>query len=83
MRRVPWESALLFRSRKKKAAERVNLESNLGFRSGFVLAKLGHDLREQYQEVLTAPLPAEMEKHLDRLKGPGATVERLDDFKRG
>jgi len=68
----------LFRSRKPKRSE----GPKLGFRPTFVLAKLGHDLREQYADMLHAPLPEEIERPLDHLKGPGAGVERLDDRRR-
>lgn len=69
---------MLFRSRKPKVPE----GQKLGFRSTFVLAKLGHDLREQYASLMSAPLPEEIERPLERLRGPGAEVESLDDHRR-
>jgi hypothetical protein len=69
---------VLFRSRKPQAPG----GPKLGFRSTFVLAKLGHDLREQYTDLLNAPLPEEIERPLEQLRGPGAEVENLDDRRR-
>lgn len=71
------ERALLFKSLRKKGQE----TPRLGFRSGFVLAKLGFDLREQYKDVLNEPLSDEIERSLERLRGPGGGVTRLDDHK--
>jgi hypothetical protein len=51
----------------------------LGFRSNFVLAKLGYDLRELYQDVLNEPFPGEIERPLERLCGPGRGVIRFPD----
>ena len=42
--------------------------SNLGFRSMFVLAKLGFDLRNQYEDLLNEPLPEEFGRTLDQLQ---------------
>ncbi|HEX2552143.1 MAG TPA: hypothetical protein VHL98_00480 [Microvirga sp.] len=53
----------------------------MGFRSSFVLAKLGFDLRERYKEVLDEPFPEEIERSLERLRGPGGGVTRLEDHK--
>ncbi len=53
----------------------------LGFRSSFVLAKLGFDLRERYKDILDEPLPEEIERSLSRLLGLGGAVTRLDDHK--
>jgi hypothetical protein len=57
-------------------------EPKLGFRSTLVLAKLGYDLREQYNGSLDEPLTPQLEQVLERLLGPGADVETLDDHKR-
>jgi hypothetical protein len=54
----------------------------LGFRSPFVLAKLGHDLRGQYEALFAGPLPGEIEGPLERLRGPGGEVEWLDERRR-
>jgi hypothetical protein len=54
----------------------------LGFRSTLVLAKLGYDLREQYNGLLEQPMTPELENALERLLGPGADVETLDAHKR-
>ena len=42
--------------------------SRLGFRSPLFLAKLGFDLRDQYDEVLSEPLPEDLRRSLDRLE---------------
>lgn len=69
---------MFFRSRKQKGPE----SPKLGFRSAFVLAKLGHDMRAHYTDVLDASLPEEIERPLERLRGPGSAVEQLDDRRR-
>jgi hypothetical protein len=56
-------------------------EPKLGFRSTLVLAKLGHDLREQYNASLDEPMAPELEQALERLLGRGA-IENLDAHKR-
>ncbi len=67
----------MFNSSRKKGQE----APKLGFRSSFVLAKLGYDLREQYKDVVDEPLPEEIERSLERLRGPGGGVTRLEDYK--
>lgn len=57
-------------------------EPKLGFRSTLVLAKIGYDLREQYNVALNEPMAPELEQALERLLGPGADVETLDEHKR-
>ncbi len=57
-------------------------EPKLGFRSTLVLAKLGYDLREQYNGVLNEPMTPELEQAVARLVGPGAEVQVLDEHKR-
>jgi hypothetical protein len=57
-------------------------ETKLGFRSSLVLAKLGYDLREQYNRVTNEPMSPELEQAIERLLGPGADVEDLDEHKR-
>ena len=42
--------------------------SHLGFRSSLVLAKLGFDLRDQYEDLLSEPLPEELGRLLNRLE---------------
>ncbi|HEV2606266.1 MAG TPA: hypothetical protein VGU24_21665 [Microvirga sp.] len=74
----PEEMRVLFRSRKPRIPE----GQRLGFRSTFVLAKLGHELREQYADLLNAPLPKEIERPLERLRGSRAEVESLDEPRR-
>lgn len=41
--------------------------AHLGFRSFFVLAKLGHDLRAQYDSLLAEPFPEEFNRSLECL----------------
>ena len=38
--------------------------SQMGFRSPFVLMKLGFDMREHYDELLNEPIPDELMRHL-------------------
>jgi hypothetical protein len=47
----------------RKNAGRVD-GSHMGFRSLFVLAKLGFDMREQYNDLLEEPLPDEISRPL-------------------
>ena len=42
--------------------------SRLGFRSILVLAKLGFDLREQFDEVVNEPLPEEFCRSLKQME---------------
>ena len=42
--------------------------SNLGFRSALVLAKLGFDLREHYEDLLSEALPEELGRLVNRLQ---------------
>jgi hypothetical protein len=58
------KSAVLFRHRQKPKNDEA---SRLGFRSPLVLAKLGFDLRDRYEEVLGEALPEELRRSLDRL----------------
>lgn len=67
-----------FRSDKESVAD----GRKLGFRSPLVLAKIGYDLRAQYQQLLEQPIPDEMAAKLQLLLGPGAEVENLDAHKR-
>jgi hypothetical protein len=46
--------------------------SAMGFRSSLVLAKLGFDLRDHYEDLFSEPLPPELGRLLDRLSGPEA-----------
>lgn len=69
---------MLPRFKKQKALQ----GPKLGFRSPFVLAKLGHDLRGQYEALFASALPQEIEGPLERLRGPGGEVERLDERRR-
>ena len=41
---------------------------NLGFRSALVLAKLGFDLRSQYEGVLSEPLPDDIGRLVSQLE---------------
>lgn len=50
-----------------KAIMNREAPSRFGFRSMLLLAKLGFDLRAQYEDVLTEPLPDEMKQALARL----------------
>jgi hypothetical protein len=43
--------------------------SNLGFRSLFVLSKIGFDMREQYNYLLQEPLPEAINRPLQVLTG--------------
>ncbi len=47
-------------------------EPKLGMRSPLVLAKIGYDLRQEYDNLLEQPLPEEFQQVVARL--PGATV---------
>lgn len=71
------ESVVRFKSPRKK----YRTVQRLGFRSTFVLAKIGYDLRELYQTVLKEPFPSEIERPLERLLGPGRGVIRFPDEK--
>ena len=71
------ESVVRFKSPRKK----YRVVQRLGFRSTFVLAKLGYDLRELYQDVLKEPFPGEIERPLERLCGPGRGVIQFPDDK--
>jgi hypothetical protein len=42
--------------------------SQLGFRSTFVLAKLGFDLRSQYEDLLSETLPDDLGRLLNQLQ---------------
>jgi hypothetical protein len=46
-----------------------------GVRSKLVLAKLGFDMRDAYDDVLTEPLPKSIRKRVERLPGPHAMVD--------
>jgi hypothetical protein len=50
--------------------------SRLGFRSPLVLAKLGFDLRDHYEEALSQPLPDALRRPLDQLEAPASRPER-------
>ncbi len=39
----------------------------LGTRSPFVLAKIGHDMRQDYTDLIEQPLPEEIKRVLDQL----------------
>ena len=41
---------------------------NMGPRSALVLAKLGFDLRDHYEDLLSEPLPEELDRLLNRLQ---------------
>ena len=56
---------MFFRGRDKPRHDEA---SRLGFRSRLLLAKLGFDLRDQYEEVLGEPLPEELRRSLERLE---------------
>jgi hypothetical protein len=59
------ESAVFFRDRHKPKNDEA---SRLGFRSPLVLAKLGFDLRDHYEEIVSEPLPEDLRRSLDRLE---------------
>jgi hypothetical protein len=42
--------------------------SKLGFRSSLVLAKLGFDLRSQYEDLLSEPLPDDLGRLVNQLQ---------------
>ncbi len=42
-------------------------EPKLGMRSPFVLAKIGHDLRHSYDDVIAEPLPEKMQRAVANL----------------
>ena len=44
-------------------------DQNLGMRSPLVLAKIGNDLRQSYDDVLEAPLPEEIQRVMNQLPG--------------
>jgi hypothetical protein len=41
--------------------------SNFGFRSSLVLAKLGYDLRRHYEDLLSEPLPDDLDRLVNQL----------------
>jgi hypothetical protein len=45
------------------------MATQLGFRSPFVLAKLGFDLRSQLEDTFTSPLPARIQRLADEVDG--------------
>jgi hypothetical protein len=57
--------------RRRKPAP-LAVASRMGFRSILVLAKLGHDLREDYASLLDAELPEEIAALAARLNPPVA-----------
>jgi hypothetical protein len=58
------KSVVFFRDSHKPVNEEA---CRLGFRSRLVLAKLGFDLRDHYEEALSQPLPEALRHSLDRL----------------
>ena len=58
------KSAVFFRTSHRPRNQEA---SRLGFRSPLVLAKLGFDLRDRYEEALSQPLPETLRRSLDRL----------------
>lgn len=56
---------MLFSAQRKPTSEAA---SKLGCRSMFVLAKLGFDMRDQYQDLLSEPLPVEFSRALALLE---------------
>jgi hypothetical protein len=67
------DDVVFFRSSHKPRNEEA---SRLGFRSPLVLAKLGFDLRDRYEEALSQPLPERLRRSLDRLDARARRPER-------
>ena len=47
---------------------RSTKSSHLGFRSSLVLAKLGFDLRRHYEDLLSEPLPGDLDRLVNQLQ---------------
>ena len=61
---------MFFKDRRKPKNDEA---ARLGFRSPLFLAKLGFDLRDRYDDLLSEPLPDEFRRSLDRLNERPAT----------
>jgi CO dehydrogenase/acetyl-CoA synthase delta subunit len=51
----------------------------MGARSRLVLEKLGFDLREHYEEVLSAPAPDHLRALIERLAAEMVRLPRIED----
>ena len=67
LRYAPTGSTMFARFFKRKRPQPAAPTPGLGAASSLVLAKIGHDLRDAYEDVLQQPVTDEMRQALDHL----------------
>ncbi len=58
---------LWFRLKPEHSRLTIREQPKLGMRSPFVLAKIGHDLRHSYDDVIEEPLPEKVQRAVANL----------------